>query len=393
MSSHHTGIFRGALLIAGTTIGGGMLALPILTSLGGFLPSLVLYLFCWLFMSSTGLLFLEVCTWMKSESNIVTMADKTLGPVGKAAAWILYLFLFYCLTIAYIVGCGNLLVELTGLPQWAGALCIVLLFAPFIYKGARFVGKFNILMMLGLAVTYFAFIYFGYDHVRTELLMRRDWHLAYLALPIAFTAFAYQGIVPTLYHDMGNNVSNARWAILIGSFLPLIAYGVWQWLILGIIPVEGPNGLLEALNQGANAVSPLKQQLNIPKIYVIGQFFAFFALITSFFGVTLGLMDFLADGLKIAKDSLGKVKLCGLIFIPPLLVAMAYPHIFLKALDFAGGFGCALLLGVMPILMVWVGRYRMKMSAPQILPGGRLVLSALLLFVSIELIFEFMHHL
>ena len=72
-------VFGGALLVAGTSIGGGMLALPVLTSLGGFIPSLFIYLCCWLFMTCTGLLFLEVSLWMHAEANIVSMADRTLG--------------------------------------------------------------------------------------------------------------------------------------------------------------------------------------------------------------------------------------------------------------------------------------------------------------------------
>lgn len=394
VSHQPSGIFRGTLLVAGTTIGGGMLALPVLTSLCGFMPSLLLYLLCWFFMCCTGLLLLEVCSWMKEEVNIVTMAKRTLGVSGKSAAWILYLFLFYSLMIAYIVGCGNLLIQLTGnaIPDWLGAVVFTILVAPAIFKGTRFVGKFNILMMLGLAISYIAFFVLGASHVQLELLQRADWGSAYLALPIAFIAFAYQGVIPTLYHDMGCDAQKTRRAIILGSFLSLLFYTVWQWLILGIIPVEGPDGLFAALQNGDNAIAPLKNQLSTPTVYIVGQFFAFFALITSFFGVSLGLLDFLADGLAIQKDFSGRLKLCALLFIPPLAVAIAYPHIFLQALDFAGGFGAALLLGLMPILMVWSGRYRTKLGEKQLLPGGKPLLIGLLLFVGMELYFEFLHH-
>lgn len=392
---HHnpSGLFRGTLLVAGTTIGGGMLALPVLTSLCGFAPSLALYAVCWFFMCCTGLLLLEVCSWMKEEVNIVTMAKRTLGPWGKGAAWFLYLFLFYSLTIAYIVGCGNLLVELTGrtIPNWLGTVIFTALVAPAIFKGTRFISKFNIFMMLGLAISYVAFFVLGASHVKWEYLQRSDWSSAYLALPIAFIAFAYQGVIPTLYHDMGCDAYKTRVAVVLGSFLSLIFYSVWQWLILGIIPAEGPYGLFAALQQGDNAIAPLKNQLNTPLVYIVGQFFAFFALITSLFGVTLGLMDFLSDGLSIKKDRWGRIQLCGMIFIPPLIIAIIYPHIFLQALDVAGGFGSALLLGLMPILMVWSGRYYNKLGEKRMLPGGRPLLIALLLFVGMELYFEVLH--
>lgn len=381
----NTSITQGALLVAGTSIGGGMLALPILTGLGGFVPSIVIYLLCWLFMACTGLLLLEVVCWLPTDSNIVTMADHTLGKVGKYISWVLYLFLFYCLTLAYIVGCGDLVGQLGALPEWAGMLIFVVLFSPFIFLGARVVGKLNIYLMAALGFFYCAFVFLGFRYVNAELLVPRNWSLSLLGLPVAFTAFAYQGIIPTLVNYMHHDIAKTRKAILIGSFIPLIAYAIWQWLILGIIPVGGENGLMAALDKGQNAVYPLKHFINSPWVYIVGQFFAFFALITSFFGVTLGLLDFLADGFKLEKTEWNKVLLTLLIILPPLAFALIYPHLFLIALDYAGGYGCAILLGLIPILMVWRGRYHLGLTSQYALPGGKPVLIALVLFVLFEL--------
>ncbi len=383
------GLIQGILLVAGTSVGGGMLALPVLTSQVGFFPSLCLYLLCWLFMAATGLLFLEISLWMPANANILSMAERMLGRFGKAVAWGLYLFLFYCLTLAYIVGAGDLVVQALSrsvvLQEWQGELIFLALFTPFVYTGARLVGRLNIFLMLGLGVSYLAFVFLGYSHVNPELLWRANWSFAWTALPITFVAFAYQGIVPTLVDYMQRDARKIRLAILIGSFLPFIAYALWQWLILGIVPADGAGSLSEALQKGENAVQPLKNVLNIPGVYVVGQYFAFFALVTSFFGVTLGLLDFLADGMQIKKTAKNKLLLCLLIFVPPFLFALIHPHVFLVALDFAGGLGCALLLGLLPILMVWVGRYRLGLQGGYRVTGGRFLLVGLLLFVLVEL--------
>lgn len=383
----HGSVTKGILLVAGTSIGGGMLALPVLTSLAGFMPAIAVYVLCWLFMSATGLLLLEVCQWVEPDANIVTMAERTLGKPGKWMAWGLYLFLFYCLTLAYIVGCSELFVQLfqRTLPHWAAGILFVLLFAPLIYAGARVVGRVNVVLMIGLGISYLAFIIMGFSYIKLEQLAYYDWRYSLMALPISFTAFAYQGIIPTLVHYMDRDIGRIRLAIIVGSFLPLIVYTIWQGLILGIVPTYAPGGLADALKQGANAVQPLKDFLQNPRVYVIGQFFAFFALITSFLGVTLGLLDFLADGLGIRKDTQGKLWLCALVLVPPLLFAISHPGIFLIALDYAGGYGCALLLGLLPILMVWSGRYRLGLPSTYALSGGRTTLILLLLFVIFEL--------
>lgn len=386
-------LIHGILLIAGTSIGGGMLALPVLTSQVGFFPSLVIYLISWLFMMSTGLLFLEISLWMEKDENIVSMAERTLGKWGKMIAWGLYLFLFYCLTLAYIVGAGNLFTEaLSGyvsLKEWQAQVLFLLLFGPFIYAGTRVVGRFNIFFMLGLGITYVAFVYFGFSHVRSDFLLQADWSKGWMALPITFTAFAYQGIIPTLVDYMKRDVKQTRLAIIVGSFLPLLTYAIWQWLILGIVPIDGPNSLNEAIQLGQNAVQPLKNILNTSSVYIVGQFFAFFALLTSFLGVSLALLDFWADGLKIKKTRRNRVVLCLLIFVPPLFFAFLHPHVFLMALDYAGGFGCALLLGLLPVLMVWSGRYKMKLKGEYTVRGGRFLLVVLVLFVIVELICQF----
>lgn len=383
-------LWSGSLLVAGTTIGGGMLALPVLTSLGGFVPSLFIYLLCWLFMSATGLLLMELVLNFGSGSNLITLAEKTLGWPGKIITWFLYLYLFYCLTIAYMVGCGNLMNSffLGGTSNFWGTLLFTALFAPIVWGGARWVSPINSWMMMVLMGLYLAFVFLGLPHIDLNLLSRKEWSFSLIALPIAFTSFAYQGIIPTLVTYLESDEKKIRHSILLGSFIPLITYVIWQGLILGIIPVEGPNGLREALENGDNAIIPLKYFINNPWVVLIGQGFAFLALLTSFFGVTLGLKDFLADGLKIEKTKLGRLYLSIIVFLPPLIFALIYPHVFLIALDWAGGYGCALLLGLMPILMVFQKRYVAKNLNYQQLGGGKLALLFLFIFVLFEILVE-----
>jgi tyrosine-specific transport protein len=125
-------------------------------------------------------------------------------------------------------------------------------------------------------------------------------------------------------------------------------------------------------------------------ILTFGQAFSFFAMTTSFLGISLAFVDFLADGLKLRKKPSHKFWLCLFIFGLPLLITWINPHLFITTLSLAGGFGVALLLGAIPILMVWAGRYFEGHSLlHQQLPGGKLTLSLLTAFVVMELIFTF----
>jgi tyrosine-specific transport protein len=79
-------VFGATLLVSGTCIGGGMLALPVITAPAGFFPSLVLMGACWVFMTLTGLLLIEANLWMEEGAHITTMASRLLGRFGKVCS-------------------------------------------------------------------------------------------------------------------------------------------------------------------------------------------------------------------------------------------------------------------------------------------------------------------
>ena len=127
--------------------------------------------------------------------------------------------------------------------------------------------------------------------------------------------------------------------------------------------------------------------------YWIGElahFFAFFAIVTSFLGMALGLFDFLADGLKIQKKGWGNLILGLLIAVPTYFCATYFERIFLVALDATGGFGDSILNGILPVLMVWIGRYHLNYQGPYKLIGGKPLLIVLGLFFTTTLSLTFL---
>lgn len=376
-------VVGGTLLIAGTMIGVGMLALPVATGAGGFVPSMSIYLACWLFMLCTGLLIVEISLSMPKDTSFISMADKILGPVGKTIFWIMYLFLFITVMIAHVAGGGAIIHEITGwpIPYWISAIVYVAVFAPVVYMGAHSVDRLNLFLISGVVICYIAFIAISIGNVDMKLISYSHWGHAFMALPILFTAFTYQVIIPTLMTYMERNVRKIRLAVILGSAIPLVIYLLWEFVILGIIPTEGPGGLLEAAQHGLNAVAPLKQFVDNPYITRIGNYFAFFALTTSFIPLALSFYDFMADGLKWEKKGTKRALLCVAIFGGPLFVALVYPDIFLQALGYAGGISCALLFGLMPPLMAWVSRYiKHYPKDTRQLPGGKPMLAILMAF-------------
>lgn len=381
MNQSQLKVIGGSLLVAGTSIGAGMLALPISTGLGGFGPAICMFLLCWLFSNLSGFLLLEICMKMPNRANLVSMSEHYLGKVGKFAAWVLYLFLFYCLSIAYISAGGAFVQSLSTDTVWLGSAFFTFFLGTFVFLGAKYVDRINFWLMLGLIASYISFLVFGLEFVDVSKLSHASWPLATLALPVIFTSFSFQGIIPSLTHYLKRDPSSVRLSILLGTSIAFLVYVLWELLILGIVPVEGSHGLKQILTDGGMVADSIRNYTGNTTLLRFEKYFAFFAIATSFLGVNLGLFDFLSDGLKISKTGANKVWLAIITFVPPLFIAISNPNIFLVALGYAGGIGAALLLGLIPILMVWASRYSRKEKKFQQLAGGKIMLLFLAVFV------------
>ena len=107
----------GALLIvAGTTIGAGVLALPMTSIQIGFFNSVWLLTAMWALMAFTALVTLEINLRMARKSpvlgvSVAGLAQVAFGRAGQVIAKASLLLLFYALLAAYITGSSSLLKE------------------------------------------------------------------------------------------------------------------------------------------------------------------------------------------------------------------------------------------------------------------------------------------
>lgn len=378
-------VIGGILLISGSCIGAGMLALPVITGVGGFIPSAILFFFSWLFMTITALLLLEANLTLGYQLSLISIAKKTLGPVGKLLCWILFVFLFYSLGIAYIAASGDIVKGIASdflsiqIPTWVGSVVFTLFFGIVIYLGTRPVDYLNRILMVGLLIAYLLLVILGTRYVRPALLAHSNWKLSFISLPVLVISFGFHNMIPSLAEYLHGDIGRLKKTVIFGSLIPLAIYLIWEAVLLGIIPVEGRGGLADALDKGSAATTALRMVVGKAWVCTVADAFALFAIITSFLAQSLSLVDFLSDGLKIPKKHLGRVFLIALTLVPPFVFAFLYPGIFIQALNMAGGFSAVLLFGVMPALMVWILRYRQRIPHPVIVPWGRFLLVLVLI--------------
>jgi tyrosine-specific transport protein len=390
MLSKQNRLVGAILLVSGTTIGAGMLALPVTTGQAGFLPSLLIMTLIWLFMMLTAFYFLEVNLRIKEESNFISMMHKTLGRPGEVISWITYLLLLYALTSAYLLGCSQILIDIFGalfalsLPHSVWPVAIFIFFAIFVYLGTEIADVLNRFMMAGLVMAYVTLIVLGYSRVQLPMLTHINWGFLLPSISVVLTTFGYHIIIPTLTTYLEHDSKLLKKAIFIGSLIPFLIYILWQMLVMGVVPVFGEKSLTEAQEKGLQVTFFLKELLASPIVGIAVRFFAFFAIVTSLLGVSLSLTDFLSDGLKIKKTHLGKFFLILLTFLPPLFFALFYPKGFILALRYAGIF-VLILLALLPALMAWFERYAPRSKREFVASefkvfGGKLMLGGTILF-------------
>jgi tyrosine-specific transport protein len=351
--------FIGAvLLITGTTTGAGMLALPVITSFGGFLPSICVFALCWILMLLSAFFFLDVNLAMPGESNLISMAGRTLGKFGKGISWILYLLLLYSLLAAYISASAphfhQAIYALSGVspPDWLSRFCLPVAFGGFLYLGTRGIDFINRILMLGFGISYVFLVAFAPSNITPSFLLHVDFSASLISVPVVLTAFGYHIIIPSLTTYLNHDARLLRLAIIWGSVIPIIIYLFWQVIVLGTVPQEL---LSKAWLSGMAATEPLALALRNPFIAKAALFFSFFAIVTSFLGVSLSLSDFLTDGLKIKKTWEGRLVAFCLTFVPPIIFVFTYGRGFYLALQYAGEI-VAVLLGILPAIMA----YRLK---------------------------------
>lgn len=408
-AKHHTGLLPtiGCILILmGTSIGAGMLAMPLASSTITYPTAIILLICAWFVMSLTGLFILEVNLKMPNErTHFSTMAKVTTGRIGQAIAWVSTVFLFYSLISAYTAGNSSLIQ--IGLLQWFGwhvssvwcAIGFVILVALIVYNSMRgvdlwmrglmtFKGGALIIMLVGL-LPYIQPARLHPDPLfgLSVLTNHSTWQqlkVLLLASPVFLLGFGYHIVLPSFVNYVGPEPKRLKRIIWIGTTTSLIIYIVWLSVSYGVIPLRGSEGLL-ALHNGGDHVSTFMLQfehvLHAAWLRWCITIFSDIAMTTSCLGVALGLFDFLADGFKRKNTRSGRLQTLAITMLPPLAVALVWPNFFLLGVSL-GGLFLVILEVLLPVWMWWGARDLPSQEYPYTVKCGK-VLAIFVLIIGV----------
>jgi len=354
----------GALyLILGTCIAAGLLGLPVVTASNHYVLSIAYVMSAWLLMSTGAWCLLQVNLWLPPGTNLISMSEATLGKTVKLITWAVYLLLLYSLICAYLAASGDILQSLLRdvhiiIPRTLASLLAAIGLGSIVYFGIRSVDMVNRLLMSVKIIICLLLILLVVPHDSLAYLQLGNLHWHNSVWLVVICSFGYAIILPSIREYLDSNKKQLNRVVLIGSLVPMVLYLIWIAVIQGALLRSGPHGLM-AMNNAANTNSMLMNALaglthhnSLKSISIV---FVSICSVTGLLGVSICLVDFLADGLKKPREGLNKLFLVGLTFTPPTLIVILKPAIFAHALAYAG-LCCLYVLVGLPIAMYVVGR-------------------------------------
>lgn len=411
------------LLVSGTMIGAGMLAMP-LTSAGiGFTFTVVLLISLWLLLTYSALLFVEVYQTTESDSGIGTLSALYFGNAGRVVSTTVMFVFLYALLAAYISGGGEILMKATqstglfgqegiflhfienfGIQVQSGGVFVsamdaagltnevnifnvspemtlkifigifTVFFGSFVIISTKVVDGFNRLLffVMLVALVVVMFVMFPKASVQNLMAMPLDNALIISAAPIFFTSYGFHGSIPSLVKYMEGDVRGLRIAIVAGSAITLVGYILWQLSTHGVLSQSEFTQILKEKPTLYGLIEACRHITGSEIIASAVQLFSALALVTSFLGVALGLFDCTEDMLRKGLHiNAGRLLLGAITFLPPVLFAYFYPD-FIAALSYAGQM-FAFFAVVLPVGLVWKARRRYP-NLPYRVAGGDIAL-------------------
>ncbi|MEZ8038735.1 MULTISPECIES: amino acid permease [Vibrio] len=366
-----------SLIIAGTALGAGMLAIPMVLAQFGLLYGTLLMVLICFGTTYAALLLLEATIKAGGGLGLNSIARKTLGKQGQLITNGLLYALLICLLMAYILGAGDLLSKLLSnfgvdISATTSQITFTLLAGAVVASGTGVIDKLNRALFFVMLASLFATMVFLAPSMTQENLMQVTSHDHVDLIKtsaILFTSFGFMVVIPTLvsYNHEATD-KQLRNMVIVGSLIPLVCYLCWLFAVVGNLSEEQ----FRSFKNVSDLMAAFEAQS--PWVGNVLSTFTGLALLTSFFGVAMALFNQNKD----MFNQNTAVTYC-ISFILPLAGSLLAADKFLQVLNYAGIILVFLAVFV-PLVMVHKQRFMKVAEDRYSAEGGRPMMLFSLLF-------------
>ncbi|NOH74786.1 amino acid permease [Vibrio crassostreae] len=366
-----------SLIIAGTALGAGMLAIPMVLAQFGLLYGTLLMVLICFGTTYAALLLLEATIKAGGGLGLNSIARKTLGKQGQLLTNGLLYALLICLLMAYILGAGDLLSKLLSnfgveITATTSQIVFTLLAGAVVASGTGVIDKLNRALFFVMLASLFATMAFLAPSMTQENLMQVTSHDHVDLIKtsaILFTSFGFMVVIPTLvsYNHEATD-KQLRNMVIFGSLIPLVCYLCWLFAVVGNLSEEQ----FRSFKNVSDLMAAFEAQS--PWVGNVLSTFTGLALLTSFFGVAMALFNQNKD----MFNQNTAVTYC-ISFILPLAGSLLAADKFLQVLNYAGIILVFLAVFV-PLVMVHKQRFMKVAEDRYSAEGGKPMMLFSLLF-------------
>ncbi len=350
------------ILVAGTCIGSGMIALPMLLAKIGIIPSILLMMLMWLVIYFTSLVNVELNLQAGTGLALGRLGKKFSGKIAEFIGTGSFKLLSYSLLAVYIYGSSSVLQKMLesgssenysfiSIASLYSIIAIFVLLLPL--KLMDYINRILFISLLAVVAILIAGLTSMLNWSNLPLFVQNydNFSVWRSIIPVMFTAFGFQVIFHTLTNYCHNNVKILKRAFFWGSLIPALVYIIWTCSILGSIYQNNPQFYDQMIAGKIEVGDLIKELSNIAKwsfIQTLVWWISLLAIVTSVLGVGLGMCDSIKTMLPLSiKNAAIRNILASIATIfPAYLIATLVPNAFISVLGFAG-----MILVIIAILM------------------------------------------
>jgi tyrosine-specific transport protein len=361
------------LLVAGTCIGSGMIALPLVLAQLGIIPSTILLIIICVVSYYISIIGSELSLQIEYGLPLHSLAKIYCGRVSQFISSIGFKILTYSLLAVFIYGGSSILQKLLEynfakkeydlsviiMCYSLGTFCVLSLPIKFIDYANRtlFLGLLIVITILIIALIG-EINWTNLPLFSENLSQLSSWRIA---IPVVFTSFGFQIILHTLVNYCDQNTNKLRKAFFYGVIISAIIYLIWNISTLSVI-YNNNLTFYQKIISGEVEIGDLIKELSEISKWKSMQLFVWIisslAILTSLIGVGIGLKDSIRNIIQnnmVSKkiSSSGKNFISsGITVLPPCLISILAPNAFISALSFAGMISAFIAI-IMPIYLFW----------------------------------------
>ena len=341
-----------SFLITGCSVGSGLLAMPICIGLLGFYPGIVLLFVSWIFMTSTGFILAKIVIEHGNvDFDLPSIYGSILGENFKWVAIVANMIIMYGLLVAYLAGLTSILSSIINIDPFVLTIFIFIIVTSVNYFSVNVIKKSNSISVVILLISFFILIIIAGINVNPVNFKHINYLYILLPLPVLVNSFNFHNMVPLSCKILKFDKKSSYLAIIIGVGLSLILNVIWCFVVLGVLSYNdtGSNSILFAFNNNLPATIPLSFMIKSNVFNIFALLFSVIALLTSYWTFGAALTGFL-DDLRNTYYPIIKSRKYDffMAFIPPLVITLLCPDVFIKIQGIVGGVGIAILFGVIP---------------------------------------------